>query len=290
MKLPQKNFGFAVLSVVATMVGIGLIMVSAERRSPQTQNGTGVPGLVKNLAAAGAMIYIAVASYFIVVALFSGRGRRNERSATQQLSGLFTFVLFVVLASFLVAKFRRVGPESLPGFLRPKPPADLTPSFPKTTNSQPVTWGYLLGFALVAMMIGLALFFNVRNRRSPVVPLAVADRRTLVAVSLEELLSDLDRELDPRRAVLLAEQGMEVALAAHGLPRATTETAQEHVQRIATELSLSNTAARTLTMLYGQAHFSANEISFSDRESAIAALQSVRDELRSKPSMNAEIR
>jgi hypothetical protein len=81
---------------------------------------------------------------------------------------------------------------------------------------------------------------------------------------------------------------MELALAQHGLPRAVTETAQEHVQRVVAELSLSNAAALTLTALYAQAHFSANDMTVDDRVSAISALQSVRDELRETLAVKVE--
>jgi hypothetical protein len=41
--------------------------------------------------------------------------------------------------------------------------------------------------------------------------------------------------------------------------------------------------------LYGQAHFSESEMTSVDRVSAIAALQSVRDELRAKPPTKAAV-
>lgn len=279
-----------VVSILGTVVGLGFVLVSSERRAPRNQSGEAVPGLLQNLGAAAAVVYIAFAIYVVLVARFRGQRRRPDRPASQPVAGLIRFVMVVAFLIFLATKFHRFGFNKLPALFRPQLESQLTPVAPKIRVEKPITWGYSLGFVLVAVMVVLAVVIAVRNRRSRVVPPVQADRRALVAVSLDDLLAELDNEIDPRRAVLLADHGMELALAEHGLPRATTETAPEHVQRVATELSLSNTAARTLTMLYGHAHFSPDEMTQIDRQSAIAALQSVRDELRSKLPITQEDR
>jgi NADH:ubiquinone oxidoreductase subunit 5 (subunit L)/multisubunit Na+/H+ antiporter MnhA subunit len=288
VKRPHSNFLTAALAIIGTVVGIGFVVVASERRAPRNQTGEGVPGLLKNLGVAVAIVYVAVAAYVVFIAAFSGQRRARERSASKPLTGLIMFVLAVMMLTFVASKFRRIDLRSLP---RPRAilPSNQGTAFPNRGAQKAVTWGFQLGFLLVVLLVVVTVTLTVRSRRSRVVPVARADRRALVAVSLDDLLLELDHELDPRRAVLLADHGMEMALGEHGMPRSATETAQEHVQRVAAELSLSNTAARTLTMLYGQAHFSENEMTSVDRVSAIAALQSVSDELRAKPPTKAAV-
>lgn len=290
MKRPRSSFGLTTLAVIVTVVSIGFVAVSSARRPPQSQPGEGVPDLLKNLGVALALVYFAVGVYLVIVALFNGQRRRPQRSTSKTLSGTLVLVSVVLLVSFWVTKFSPVSFPTLPESFRSRPKADQADTVSQVGIEKSVTWGLQLGFALVALMLVIAGIVNLRKRRSRVPQALKVDKRALVAVSLDELLLDLDRELDPRRAVLLADHGMEVALAEHGFPRAMSETAQEHVQRVASELSLSNTAARTLTMLYGHAHFSVSEMTNADRESAIEALQSVRDELRTKIPSNGGLR
>ncbi len=284
-----RVFSVAV-AVIGTVVGLGLVIVASGRRAPHSQSGEGVPGLLKNLGGAALVVYTAVALYVVAMVRFRGQQRRSARSTGNPVAAIAAFLFFVLFVVFLLSKYRRLVDRVLPNLRRTTPQATPERGLPKIAVDKPITWGYQLGFALVLLIVVVAVTMTLRARRSRVVPSAQADLRTRVAVSLEDLLTELEREVDPRRAVLLADHGMEMALAQHGLPRAATETAQEHVQRVATELSLSNSAAQTLNTLYGQAHFGANEITPDDRHSAIVALRSVRNELREHPSVKVDLR
>jgi Domain of unknown function (DUF4129) len=276
-------------AIIGTAVGLGLVVISSARRAPQSQPGEGFPELLKNLGAAAIVVYVAIAIYLVVVARFRGQLQRPVKSASQSLKGLIVFVAVILFISFLVTKFHRFTGRALPSFLRRSPSSTPAYELPEVSSGKPITWGYQLGFVLVLLIVLVAVVITVRKRRSRVLPSNQSDRRSLVAVSLDDLLTELDNEPDPRRAVLLADHGMEMALAQHGLPREMTETAQEHVQRVAAELSLSSAAAQKLTTLYGQAHFGANEITPEDRRAAIAALRSVRDALREEPLVKVEL-
>jgi hypothetical protein len=275
-------------AIIGTVLGLGLVILSSLRRAPHGQTRDGVPGLLKNLSAAAAIVYVAFALYVLAMAWSRGYRRIPTESPRNPVSTIVAFIAVVLLISFLLPKLRRTSLGKLPGFLEPVRRSSPAMELPKTPVEQPITWGYQLGFALVFVVLIGAFILAFRARRSRLVPSNHSDRRTLVAVSLDDLLIELDHESDPRRAVLLADHGMELALAQHGLPRAVTETAQEHVQRVVAELSLSNAAAHTLTALYAQAHFSANDMTVDDRVSAISALQSVRAELRETLAVKVE--
>jgi hypothetical protein len=97
---------------------------------------------------------------------------------------------------------------------------------------------------------------------------------------LDEGVDDLLAEPDPRRAVIAAYARMERALAAHGLPRRKAEAPLEYLARVLLELRASESAVRDLTALFERAKFSRHPVGPEMKGQAIAALVSVRDDLR----------
>jgi hypothetical protein len=274
------------LAIAGTTVSLGLIAMASQRRAPRHQPGSGVPGLLKNLGVALVVVYVAIAIY-VVFAAGIRRSRPQTSRTRSDWASAAGLVAVVLLVTLVVTKLRRSGNPKIRAIFTTSVPGRDQPPLPKVTTDAPVTWGWQLGLGLVALIAVVSLVLAMRSRRLRQPPPPPVDRRTLVAVSLNDLLTELDRENDPRRAVLLADRGMEVALAEHGLPRATTETANEYGARVAEELSLSNTSAHTLTQLYALAHFSSNELRSTDRDAAIDALRSVRDELRAMPVVDS---
>jgi hypothetical protein len=145
------------------------------------------------------------------------------------------------------------------------------------------------GVALLAM-IGIVVAQLVADRRRRRAPQTPAER--LVEL-LDDTLEDLERELDPRRAVIRAWARMEAGLAAAGLPRRPSEAPFEYAGRVL-ETALSPTGTGTapggrgtlrtssvhrLTGLFERAKFSHHDIGQGDRDQAIAALRAVRQEL-----------
>jgi Domain of unknown function (DUF4129) len=144
------------------------------------------------------------------------------------------------------------------------------------------------GVALAAMVaIVVAQLAAERRRRRP--PKTPAER--LVEL-LDDTLEDLEREPDPRRAVIGAWARMEAGLAAAGLPRDPSEAPFEYAARVL-ERALVRTDRDTpgfpgplrpdsvhrLTGLFERAKFSHHDIGQADRDQAIAALRAVRQEL-----------
>ncbi|HEY4412341.1 MAG TPA: DUF4129 domain-containing protein [Gaiellaceae bacterium] len=101
-----------------------------------------------------------------------------------------------------------------------------------------------------------------------------------VALALDESLDDLRNEPDIRRAIIAAYARMERALAVSGLPRRPSEAPSEYLARALHELHASAPAVTRLTDLFEWAKFSHHQPDVAMRDEAIAALETVRDELR----------
>jgi hypothetical protein len=131
------------------------------------------------------------------------------------------------------------------------------------------------GVAVAAMVaIVVAQLRAERRRRRP--PATRAER--LVGL-LDDTLEDLERDPDPRRAVIAAWARMERGLAAAGLPRRPSEAPFEYAARVL-ETSLARPASvHRLTGLFERAKFSQHAIGPADRDEAVAALRAVRREL-----------
>jgi len=97
---------------------------------------------------------------------------------------------------------------------------------------------------------------------------------------LAETLDDLRAETDPRRAVIAAYARLERALAAYGLPRRPAEAPLEYLERMLESAEVTPAAGRRLTVLFERARFSQHEVGPEMKDEAIAALETVRDDLR----------
>jgi hypothetical protein len=69
-------------------------------------------------------------------------------------------------------------------------------------------------------------------------------------------------------------------LAAHGLPRRPSDAPLEYLRRVLHDLDVGPDAVQRLTSLFERAKFSAHEVGPEMKEQAIAALETVQDELR----------
>ena len=160
-------------------------------------------------------------------------------------------------------------------------PAPSTLEVPAPPPSSGVVPLIVAGVALAAMIgIVVAQVLADRRRRRP--PRSPAER--LVEL-LDDTLDDLEREPDPRRAVIGAWARMEAGLAAAGVPRRPSEAPFEYAARVlGTALTpaagrLRPDSVHRLTGLFERAKFSHHDIGETDRGQAIAALRAVRREL-----------
>jgi hypothetical protein len=131
------------------------------------------------------------------------------------------------------------------------------------------------GLAVVAMAAVVAAWL-LADRRRRVPPRMPAER--LVEL-LDDTLDDIERDPDPRRAVIAAWARMERGLAAAGLPRAPAEAPFEYVARVLAAAEVRPEAVHRLTDLFERAKFSRHTIDHAMRREAVAALRAVRSDL-----------
>jgi hypothetical protein len=153
------------------------------------------------------------------------------------------------------------------------PPSTL--EVPTPTDQPGVVPLVVAGVALAAM-VGLAVAQLVAERRRRQPPPTPAER--LVEL-LDDTLEDLEREPDPRRAVIAAWARMERGLAAAGLPRHPAEAPFEYATRVLEAALARPSSVQRLTGLFERAKFSLHPVGQADRVQAIAALRAVRREL-----------
>ena len=113
-------------------------------------------------------------------------------------------------------------------------------------------------------------------RRPPPEPQPVRTMHEEVVATIDEASDDLEREPDPRRAVIAAYARMERTLGRHGLQRKLSETALEYLRRVLHDLTSSGAAVERLTSLFEQAKFSSHEVTQSMKSDAIASLRDIR--------------
>lgn len=192
-------------------------------------------------------------------------------------------VAALVTAVVLVARRagRRATPAqpSAPGVTSPHPAAHPGTAVPVPPGGPVLVhwwvWGVLAGVVVVAAVI-VAVRRRLGRARDGRVREAVP--RWLPA-AIEESLAEIEREGDPRRAVIRAYVGMERALARHGLGRRPFETPQEYLARVLVAIRVSGPAGERLTGLFQRARFSEHPIEAQMKQDAIMALAAVRDEL-----------
>ena len=129
---------------------------------------------------------------------------------------------------------------------------------------------------LVAGIAGIATVAAVRRRRRALAEAPVTEALTDV---LAESLDDLERERDPRRAVIRAYAQMERVFAARGLPRRESEAPAEYVVRLLDAAGVSGASVRRLTNLFARARFSTHEVDAGMKSQAIEALGGLRAEI-----------
>ncbi len=100
---------------------------------------------------------------------------------------------------------------------------------------------------------------------------------------VENSIEEIERERDPRRAVIRAYAGMESTLAKHDLGRRPFEAPGEYLSRAFAAMRLSRRPAERLTELFERARFSQHAIGPEMKRESIAALAELRNELEAKP-------
>jgi cytochrome b561 len=237
-----------------------------------------------------------------VVAAASGAGvvvlivmvRRLRRRLEEDAEGLdpppppvpwwVTMVAWLIVAAvflMLLVTFRN-GQAGEPG-PTPAPtaaPGDLTGG--PEDQRRPSAW-VIVGFVAGAAAAGAALAFAAR-RAAPI----EEDREPLpellrhVVDVVDDSIGDIERDPDPRRAIIRAYARMEAVLARGGIPRRPSETPLEYIDGALRTLAIPAGPARSLTDLFEIARFSDRPIDISMKRRAIDCLLDIRSVLMSE--------
>jgi Domain of unknown function (DUF4129) len=275
---------------VALAVGLLALVAAGSLRGP-LGSGRGRPSYPADLIdSLLLLVFLAMvaAGVLAVVSLWPGLRLDSQRRRRGSSFGLI-LPMAAVLVLWLLRDLLGLGeggPDDPPPSTLPAPSTLEVPDPPPSSGVVP--W-IVAGVALAAMVAVVAaqLAADRRRRRPPKTP---AER--LVDL-LDDTLEDLEREPDPRRAVIAAWARMERGLAAAGLPRHPAEAPFEYAARVL-EAALVPTGQGTLsgfpgplrpgsvhrlTGLFERAKFSQHRIGEDDRSQAIAALRAVRRDL-----------
>lgn len=135
-------------------------------------------------------------------------------------------------------------------------------------------WAFAAALAVLLIIAGVVVWRIRRRRTAPGRLLELVDR------ALEQAMEDVIEERDPRQAVIAAWVRLEGALGRAGTPRRQAEAPFEYVTRVLSRLEISPAGVRRLASLFEWARFSPHTVDDAMRQEAIAALGSVRAELR----------
>jgi hypothetical protein len=290
----------AVLLATAVLVLVFVVALGSSRSLARV-GGPGhllsVQPIVGDLEVGVAVLALAV-SAVLVYALWGGRPKKRRDDEPMWVSeplpvpwwqkalalALALLPVAGLLTVLILTLTGRRGPEPVrpnlpaPGLTAPFPAPHPGSTAPVPAGGPPVhwwLWGALAGALAVA---GLILLVRRRLRRSRDGGERAAAPRWLPA-AIEESLAEIERERDPRRAVIRAYVSMERALARHGLGRRPFETPQEYLARVLVAIRISRPAGQRLTALFQRARFSQHPVDAQMKQDAISALVAVRDEL-----------
>jgi hypothetical protein len=138
---------------------------------------------------------------------------------------------------------------------------------------------------LVAIVVAVLAVRAWGRRRAQVQP--DEEEPDVLVAALGESLEDLDREPDPRRAVIKAYDRMERALAEQGVARRLAETPLEYLRRALSAVHANQRSISRLTDLFEQARFSQHWIDAAMKQEAIGALSALRAELQAAGAAGA---
>jgi hypothetical protein len=155
-------------------------------------------------------------------------------------------------------------------------------------SSHAVTWlSFLVALAVIAAVGGLVWRWSRSGTAWNRAPASAAEPKSRVVAAVDESITHLEAEADPRRAVIAAYARLEAELKAVGRPRQPSEAPLEYMARILGTFSVGSASLRRLTDLFEWAKFSQHPVDPSMKEEAIHALRRVRADLSNAPVRTA---
>jgi Domain of unknown function (DUF4129) len=273
-------------SLALGLIGLLIVVALAARGGHPSGNGHVVSRAVPATLQDSLVTLLAIA-YVIAIAavlvLFFKRRPWHVPHESRWLRNYLTLLAFMLLATLFGywairhGHFRHGDDKPSPVNEQARPGARSTQLPPGATRPAHFQWPLALGLAGLVLVGGVLVY--IRERRPPA-PLRAERLEAELAHAVETTIDDLQRERDPRRAVIAAYANMERVLAAHGLARRPAEAPLEYLARVLRTLRVRESAVQSLTRLFEYAKFSEHDIDEAMKDEAIAALMAVRDDLQ----------
>jgi len=278
----------ALIGVVAVLLAVVAWAVTG------VQTG-GASGSARTMSSgmSGTLTAVVAAAWGAGVVVLIVMVRRLRRRLAEDAEGLdprppvpwwVTMVAWLIVAAvflMLLVTFRN-GQDRQPRTPAPTAaPGDLTSGTPEDQR-RPSAW-VIVGFAVGAAAAAAALAFtgrraaSIEEDREPLPELL----RHVVGV-VDDSINDIERDPDPRRAIIRAYTRMEAVLARGGIPRRPSETPLEYIDGALRTLAIPAGPARSLTDLFEIARFSDRPIDISMKRRAIDCLLDIRSALMSE--------
>ena len=265
-----------------------LALVAVAARGSTSAGGSGVrrpSELLLDFLVSLYIVMLGLGAVMVIVLLVLRRHvRRTELDPKKNAFRSLLVVSVFVTAGFLLLRlFELRDPQVELPQLRPQPTSDedATTGAVRDVYEAEFAWLPMLVLGLLVLAGGLAWWRagkargRARGARGKKPTLA----ETLADV-LAETLEGLRAEPDPRRAVIRAYARLERMAAASGVARRPAEAPLEYLGRLLSGLDVGPAAVRRLTSLFERAKFSHHAIDESMKQEAIAALESVQEDLR----------
>ena len=272
----------AFLTALGILVALTVVAIASRGSTPSGEGGARRPtDTLLDIFLSLYLVALVPGAALFLYLLVLQRGARVESGGRLRRGGWNGISVLVLVAVALVAA-RRLSPR-----FQQDPAVTQVPGDRTLTSTDGEGIPYEPEFAWIPVMIALALlgvaalgvWWSGRARRRARGELHGSQLADEVAAAVDESLDDLRAEPDPRRAVIAAYARLERVLAAYGLPREVSEAPLEYLSRMLAELSVSPSAAGGLTDLFERAKFSQHAVGPEMKEQAIAALETVRDDL-----------
>jgi NADH:ubiquinone oxidoreductase subunit 6 (subunit J) len=276
-----------VIAGIVLVVLLGVVAFVARGHTSPAGNGAHDRGASQAVANAvfTAWILVMVAGALFIAYMLSIKKRDTKRDEFRIKPLLVSLLFLAAVVIGMVVAYNHLGHKN-PG-ARPIPVKIGTSGgkgdkakLQKAINPHSPAFNWELAAGIFALIFGVsatALVASKRKRSKLVRELTVAHE--LLAM-LDETLDDLRNEADPRKAVIAAYARMEKILSAHDLARHPSEAPIEYLTRVLVDLRVTEAAVSKLTALFERAKFSEHDIDAEAKEQAIAALISLRDDLR----------
>jgi len=234
-------------------------------------------------------ILTGIAGLVLIIAVWPGRkkadGKPKRRDQPPRVHWAVRLALMLIplllFGGFVAALRHAAGDAAAPPPMLPAGPMvgsafeDLSRRLDAAGQAAP---SFSIVFLVVTAIVGAAVGLWLWKTRQTWTYAPDSSARRLKQV-VDDGLDALQRESDPRRAVILAYLAMERALAMQGLARLAPEAPVEYMLRILADLPDCQDAVHRLTALFQEAKFSNHPIDSSDRTAAIEALGAVRTAL-----------